>query len=710
MKKYLALLLAVAMLCMALAGCGNSSGGSSAGTGQFGQDGREIAKDQTYRSVYGAEVETMNYLVTGTTNNLVAGANVIDALVENDQFGKIVACGAKDWKITDNADGTQTWTFYLREDAYWYDKDGNKKDQVTAHDYVASMVYVNDAKNDSANQYLTAWIVGAQDYYDWTYAVANAVPETHEHVQVGYFDIGSEIPEFVKKANGDICEVDYVTYKDADGNNILSADGKTQYKVTGLLDPVKPAKPEDIKCTAVNDFTLEYVLDKARPYFLTGMGYGCFWPAPKTLLASCYDADGNSTFGTSDDTMWYNGAYILQSFKPQEERIYVKNEGNWDAKNVHITKIEQTYNSDSSNVAMSLYQQGQISGVGLSSDVLDAWMKDPETAKMVSPTRVSGDYSYFYGFCFDPNVANSDKHPEGITEADDAAWAKAAANLNFRKAIFYALNREKLYKISYPQNYKDLILNTVSPKNQYMATGKDYVTYGDLNKIASGANFNFNETEAKKYAAAAKTELQAAGVTFPIKCVVNYNGGTDWGNECTVLKQDLETLLGSDFIEVVIFNYGSQSFLAGTRRNRNYHLQKLNWGADYADPETWTDPFTDDNSYTFAFRSPSKEVQDIHKEYVRLVEVAKTKTQDMDERYAAFAAAEYYYLENAMIIPYGITGGSYQVTHLNVFEGQYASYGQASSRYKGQWIYTTPMSQEMFDSEMAKWQAQVSAK
>jgi ABC-type transport system substrate-binding protein len=213
MKKYLALLLAVAMLCMALAGCGNSSGGSSAGTGQFGQDGREIAKDQTYRSVYGAEVETMNYLVTGTTNNLVAGANVIDALVENDQFGKIVACGAKDWKITDNADGTQTWTFYLREDAYWYDKDGNKKDQVTAHDYVASMVYVNDAKNDSSTQYLTAWVVGAQDYYDWTYAVANAVPETHEHVQVGYFDIGSEIPEFVKKANGDICEVDYVTYK-----------------------------------------------------------------------------------------------------------------------------------------------------------------------------------------------------------------------------------------------------------------------------------------------------------------------------------------------------------------------------------------------------------------------------------------------------------------------------------------------------------------
>ena len=714
MKKYLALLLAVAMLCMAMAGCGGSGSAGSAGTilegsGEFGQDGREKAKDQTYRSVYGAEVETMNYLVTGTTNNLVAGANVIDALVENDQYGGIVACGATTWDIKDNDDGTQTWTFKLREDAYWYDKDGNKKDQVTAYDYVASMIYVNDAKNDSGTQYLTAWVVGAQDYYDWTYAVNSAVPADNEHVQVGYFDIGSEIPEFVKDAEGNIREVLYTTYKDADGNKILAADGSTQYKVTGLSDPLTPVTGDDIMCKAVDKFTLEYTLDQARPYFLTGMGFGCYWPAPKTLLDSCYDSEGNSTFGTSDTTMWYNGPYRLASFKPQEERIYVKNEGNWDADNVHILKIEQTYNSDSSNVAMSLYQQGQISGVGLSSDVLDAWMKDESTAQCVSPTRVSGDYSYFYGFCFNPKVAGAAKGAD-VTEADDAKWAQAAANLNFRKAIFYALDRKTLYAVSYPNNYTDLILNTISPKNQYLQGGKDYVTYGKLNDYASGANYNYNETLAKTYADLAKTELTAAGVTFPIKCVVNYNGGTDWGNECVLLEQGMEKLLGSDFIDIVIFNYGSQSFLSGTRRARNYHLQKLNWGADYADPETWTDPFVDDNTYTFAYESPYQNVKDIHAEYVRLVEIAKTKTKDMKERYAAFAEAEGYYLEQAMVIPYGITGGSYQVTHLNSFEGQYASYGQATNRYKGQWIYTSPMSQQMFDSEREKWEDVVSGK
>jgi oligopeptide transport system substrate-binding protein len=93
-----------------------------------------------------------------------------------------------------------------------------------------------------------------------------------------------------------------------------------------------------------------------------------------------------------------------------------------------------------------------------------------------------------------------------------------------------------------------------------------------------------------------------------------------------------------------------------------------------------------------------------------LVDAAKAITDDMDARYEAFAKAEAFLLDHAFAVPFSISSRSYQMCDLNVFEGQYAAYGQASNRYKGQWIYTTPMSQEMFDSEMAKWQQQVSAK
>ena len=99
------------------------------------------------------------------------------------------------------------------------------------------------------------------------------------------------------------------------------------------------------------------------------------------------------------------------------------------------------------------------------------------------------------------------------------------------------------------------------------------------------------------------------------------------------------------------------------------------------------------------------ETMAIIEEYFDLVEAAQLEYHDMDARYEAFAKAEAFYINHAMVIPYGITGGGYQATKLNTFEGQFASYGQATSRYKGQWIYETAMSEDMFYTQLESWQA-----
>ena len=93
----------------------------------------------------------------------------------------------------------------------------------------------------------------------------------------------------------------------------------------------------------------------------------------------------------------------------------------------------------------------------------------------------------------------------------------------------------------------------------------------------------------------------------------------------------------------------------------------------------------------------------IHEEYERLVAEAKKQTADMDARYEAFAKAEALLINHAFIIPYGITGGGYQATKLNTFEGQFATYGQATSRYKGQWIYEEAMSEDMYYAQLEAW-------
>ena len=720
MKKYLAMLLAAVMVLSCFAGCGKDTTDTpdtpapAPGTDtpapapgadapavegpHVGPDGRIAREDQTYHSIYSSELTTLNYLSTGTTANLVVGANCIDPLVENDSYGNIVGCGATEWSVEDeeyvNYDGEtvmgQKWTFKIREGQKWYDKDGNEMGDVTAHDYVAAIRYVCNAAYECDNSYLVeGWVRGAAEAWEYTYAEGVAVPKGQEVI-----DAENGNSEYAVDEAGVIYEINY------------NDDDTAVESYTELLKVL----PEDVMCVAEDDYTLVYHLETPRPYFLTAMGFGCYWPAPAAMLETW-----GASFGTDNTTMWFNGAYILSTFQSQQSRIYTKNENNWDAENIHITAIEQTYNADSSAVAPQLYLAGEIDGVDVDADLLTAWQADPELAQQLAPTRVTSDYSYFYTFNFEPRF-DAEYEPEN--------WAKAVNVENFRQAIKAGLNRQLLYQVAYPNNYNELIENTVSPSASYVHDGKDYVTYGDLAPITAGDSFD--EAAAVEYMKKAIPEIQAAGGHFPVIILVQYNGGTEWGSRCTLLQQTMHNLFntdelkaltgGNDVIQIEINNFGSQGFLAGTRRAGNYCLQECNWGADYSDPETWTDPFTDDNSYNFAYDTTDKygvntktaETLAIHAEYVRLVEEAKKETADMDARYEAFAKAEAYYINHAMVIPYGITGGGYQASKLNTFEGQFATYGQATSRYKGQWIYETSMSEDMYYEQLAAWNAVVS--
>jgi oligopeptide transport system substrate-binding protein len=131
------------------------------------------------------------------------------------------------------------------------------------------------------------------------------------------------------------------------------------------------------------------------------------------------------------------------------------------------------------------------------------------------------------------------------------------------------------------------------------------------------------------------------------------------------------------------------------------------------DPETWADPFDRENSYNFfchdteGYRvfqnTKSAETNALIDQYYALVDHARTCTSDIDERYEAFAAAESFYIDHAIVVPMFISGGSYQATKLNGFEGQFAMMGQATSRYKGQHVYSTAMSMDMYNAQYQAW-------
>ena len=158
--------LAAAGACAAglLSSCGGKSGGSSSGSAS----GADTSK---YTVLYSSQPATLNYLTTATDLEMVVGANCVDTLVEYDNKGAMREGLATKWEW--DAD-TLTWTFTLREEN-WVDNNGEVVAPVTAQDFVDALQYVLTPDYASSNVGLvTAYIAGADDYYNYHVYLTNA--------------------------------------------------------------------------------------------------------------------------------------------------------------------------------------------------------------------------------------------------------------------------------------------------------------------------------------------------------------------------------------------------------------------------------------------------------------------------------------------------------------------------------------------------------
>ena len=628
-----------------LSSCGGSSAGGTAATGD----------STTYTVLYARQPATLNYLICSADPDLYHGTHCVDTLVEYDSRGKIREGLATSWEW--DAD-TLTWTFHLR-DENWVDYTGAVLGPVTAQDFVDALAYLLDPDYASGTASLvTPYVAGAEDYYNYCVWRNNA-------------------------NNGTVAE-DGTTYTiDAAGTvTLTAADGSTT---------TCPAVDfSSVGVCAVDEHTLTYTLNYDFPGFLSLLNYAPFEPAYGPMLAELGDQ-----FCTSAETACNCGAFYLAEYTPLESWVMKKNPENYDKDNVYIDTIRYIYNQEALISGPEMVRRGEIDQATISSDILDSWLADDTTKDMVSMERPETGKSYFYFFNFLPYAH---QFPNWNTTGVDAQyqpdnWAKAVNSTNFRKAFLYAINPAVTLAVTAPEGYENYKLHTITPPSFCAdSKGVDYTECGALAKVTD----HFNEATAKQYRDAAVQELTAAGATFPIKVQYPYNPAVvDWDKQCQVFKQQVEGVLndGFDFVEIIITQGPSDNFLNAVRRAGAYEFMSYYWGADYSDPETEVYPFyqeAGDRGTCYAFLRTGVEDGIITGEtagyvmtYMDMVEKAKAITADLDARYAAFAEAEAYLIENALVIPLSLPVPPYIATRLNLWEGQYAPTGFSTNRLKG---------------------------
>lgn len=596
----------------------------------------EIKELHTYE-LTSREMETFNVHYSQAAVDLNVLANCTDALLTNDSTGALIPCAAKEWS---SEDGGQTWTFTLNDGMTWSDYQGNVKADVVAEDWLWGLEWVlNFAKNDAANTSMPIEMIqGAGDYYEYT-------------------------------------------------KNLAETEGTEAAQALGLDKFL-----EMVGISAPDDKTVVYKCVDKLSYFPTLATYNCLYPVSGALLAEI-GVEGYRA--VTWDTLWYSGPYVISSYIHQNEKVLTPNPNYYAADTTKRFDSVVIKMVESADVAFSLFQTGELDNVSLTQSTLSTIYNSEsnEFHDYLTETRPT-KYSYQIHFSYDKKTEAGDP---------DTNWNTAVANEAFRLAWYYGLDltsflaRTNAINPQSCQNYCYTANNVA-----VLSDGTDYtqLVRDNLGLQYSSESYNRVDTDkAAAYKAEAIEELTAKGVTFPITVDYYIAGDNQTAKDTAdTLAQIFSDCLGDDFVVLNIKTYVSS--LAQEVRNPQLASFYINgWGADFGDPINFLgqETYGEDNAYYSQAYSKINNATDetliaTYQEFTQLVTDAKVITDDLDARYTAFAKAEAYMIEHALVIPcyYNV---SWQLTCVNDYSKIYAAYGNQSSRYVN-WetnsdIYTT---------------------
>ena len=615
-----------------LAACGeksNNTGNGAAASGAAAPNSTSATPLKEFISFESGnrELESWNMLYTQKAEDANVVTNLWDGLLSFDRYGKVVPAIASSWEHNEDA---TVWTFHLRDDVDWVDCNGEVKAHLTSKDFLVGFEWVMNAiKNEANNTSMpNDTIVGAYEYYELTKEAGDAAAD--------------------------------MTYED-----MLAAG-------VGIEAP--------------DDYTLVFTCPSACPYFDTVAAYNSFYPVAPALIEEL----GVDGFRSCDNTtMWYNGPYVVEEYIQGNTKSYIPNPNYYDAANVsRFERFTVTMISDGS-ISLQLYQNRELDEVDLGESNITTIQSDPsnEYNQQLCEKRAK---KFSYCFIFNYDKKNTDGTP-------DENWNKAIANKAFRQCFSKGMVLNKFFA-----RYNSI--NPLKCENDfftmkglcYTSDGTDYTNLVAKEMGLDGEAYdgktmkrlranNGDITELKKQA---MEELSAIGVTFPVHCSYYIlAGSTSALDSATVLKQCFTDSFGDDFIVLDI-----NTFVSSTMKEvvapKLQSFVHMGWGADFGDPINFLTQIIvhDDNAYYscnmtniagIVNNGPASYQKDLvaaYEKFTDLVNEGRAIVDDTDARYAAFAKAEAYFLDENLIFPtvYDIT---WCLTHVNEYSKINAMYG-----------------------------------
>jgi len=613
-----------------------------AACGQSGSD------TKTYSSTFSGNPTTFNYLLDYYADNTSIITNLVDGLLENDNYGNLVPSLAEDWSVS--SDGL-TYTYKLRKDAKWFTADGEEYAPVKAQDFVTGIKYAVDDKSQAIdliqnsikglNDYITGADsdfskVGVKAIDDQTVEYTLARPEPYWNSKTTNSILFPVNEEFLNSKGKDFGTLspDSILYS---GPYLLK-----DFTSKSSIEYVKNPHYYDHDKVSIEHVKLAYFDGSDQELTIRNFESGAYsiagvYPNSSNFAKTKEKYKNNIIYSLQDKTSWYFNFNVNR--KAYNHTSKTTDEQKKSTETAILNKnFRQAVNFALDRTAYSAQSNGE-----------EAARKTLRNT-LVPPTFVQvGDKTF--GEVVASKLVNYGTEWAGMNLADaqDAYFNKEKAQAKFAEA-----------------------------KKDLASQGVTFPIHLDV--------------------AVDQTNKNAVTGMNSVKQTLESVLGAD---NLVVDVQQLST-----------DEYNNVAFLAPTPNARDYDLSFDGWVADYQDPSTYLNPFNaEDGFYLKIFGLDAKEdkakIASLGLDtYTKMLKDADSENKDVAKRYEKYAEAQAWMIDNSLIMSAMSGGGTASVTKVTPFTRGYSLVGIKGDgyNYKYMKLQKDPVTTKQYEEAKTKWE------